>query len=100
MLVAHLPTAKADNYWKLGDEGNFFSTDVAESAKEAQKQKDRKPYKSSALDTAHCILPATLQVSAADSHFQTQWKQELEQLIQDPAHEWWIWDLNLSPPAL
>lgn len=44
MLVEHLPTAKSDSYQKLRDEWNFFSTEVAESAKEAQEQKDRNPY--------------------------------------------------------
>lgn len=46
MLVEHLPTAKSDSYQKLRDEWNFFSTDIAESAKEAQERKDRKPYRS------------------------------------------------------
>lgn len=81
--MEHLPTAKSDSYQKLRDEWDF-STEVAESAKEAQEQNDGKPYKSCVLDTAPCILSATLQVSAADSHFQTRWKQELEQLIQGP----------------
>lgn len=82
-LMEHLPTAKSDSYQKLRDEWDF-STEVAESAKEAQEQNHGKPYKSCVLDTAPCILSATLQVSAADSHFQTRWKQELEQLIQGP----------------
>lgn len=45
MLMEQLPTAKSDSYQKLRGEWDF-STEVSESAKEAQEQNDRKPYKS------------------------------------------------------
>lgn len=45
MFMGHLPTTKSDSYQKLRDEWSFFSTEVSESAKEAQEQKDRILYK-------------------------------------------------------